>query len=162
MGIFNGVSKTLRAVRGNRRYYEYTRKELNEMNRNKRATLKATTAPIVEAKIQKYLQAHPESSRLYNESLGYKNYTPEEINQMIFVRHAKVVNDENHRARAEMSALNTSNEGNSTYQGKIMNLQKAMNDRHRRLEEHRAAYQKGVRNGGLRRTRRTRRTRSRR
>jgi hypothetical protein len=161
MGIFNGFSKTLRAARGNRRYYEYTRKELNEMNRNKRATLKAAAAPIVQGKIQKHLQGHPESQRLYNESLGYQNYTPEEINQMIFVRHAKVVNNENDRARAEMSALNTGNEGNNTYQAKVMNLQKAMNDRHRRLEEHRAAYQKGVRNGGSRRTRRTRRTRSR-
>jgi hypothetical protein len=158
MGVFNGLSKTFRAARGNRRYYEYTRKELNEMNRNKRATLKANAAPIVEGKIQKYLQSHPDAARLYNERLSYGNYTPEELDQMIFVRHARVVNNENDRARAKMSELNTGNEGDDTYQSQIMNLQKAMNERHRRLEEHRAAYRKGVRNGGSRRTRRGRRS----
>ena len=129
------------------------------MNRNKRETLKANTAPIVEGKIQQYLQRHSETPmRLYNKSLSYSNYTPEERNQMIFVRHAQLVNNENNRTRAALANLNEGNLNNATYQAKAMNLQKQMNDRHQILNAHRQAYQTGTRNGG-KRTRRTRRTR---
>jgi hypothetical protein len=166
--IFNGISKTIRAARGKRRYYEYTRREKNEMNRNKRAALKAEAAPIMNGKIRNYLSSHPDLDRLYRKNLSYNNYTPEERDQMLFVRHSQLVNNANDRARAHMTNLNTKEGNNTNYQAQIHQLQQNMNARQNALEAHREAYQKGTRKGGCRgrghRThgRRTRASRSRR
>lgn len=161
MGIFNGLSKTLRAARGKRRYYELTRREKNEMNRNKRASLKAESEPIVEQKIRSYLQGqHVRNGleRLYNKRLSYDNYTPEERNQMIFVRHAQLVNAANDRNRMAMTNMNLAEGNNSLYRERIEELQQGIQQRQQLLEAHRAAYASGVKNGG-RRTRRVRRVR---